>query len=75
MTIPRRDDSMTQDEDFITVAGAARLAGVSEITVRRWMDDPSTGVRKYKDGRGRVWADRNDIIRHNTPVAVPYANQ
>lgn len=61
---------MPQEDDFITVAGAARLAGVSEGTVRRWMDDPDVKVTKYRDGSGRVWADRNEIIQHITPVPV-----
>lgn len=61
---------MPQDDDFITVAGAARLAGVSTGTIRRWMEDPAIKVTKYKDGSGRVWVDRNQIIAHTTPVAV-----
>lgn len=61
---------MPQDDDFITVAGAARLAGVSPGTVRRWMDDPGVKVRKYKDGSGRVWADRREIVAHTTPSPV-----
>lgn len=61
---------MPQEDDFITVAGAARLAGVSEGTVRRWMDDPDVKVTKYRDGSGRVWVDRNEIIGHITPVPV-----
>lgn len=67
---------MPQEDDFITVAGASRLAGeirktkVSEGTIRRWMDDPAVKVTKYRDGSGRVWVDRNDIVRHCTPVPV-----
>jgi hypothetical protein len=68
--------SMPQEDDFITVAGAAALAGqirktrVSEGTIRRWMDDPSVKVQKYRDGSNRVWVDRNDIVRHCTPQPV-----
>jgi predicted site-specific integrase-resolvase len=61
---------MPQEDDFITVAGAARLAGVSQVTIRRWMDDPAVKVTKYRDGSGRVWADRKEIIQHITPVPV-----
>jgi hypothetical protein len=61
---------MPQDEDFITVAGAARLAKVSPGTVRRWMDDPDIRVRKYRDGSNRVWVDRKEIIAHITPQPV-----
>lgn len=61
---------MPQDDDFITVAGAARLARVSEGTVRRWLRDESIKVTKYTDGSGRVWVDRNEIIRHITPEPV-----
>jgi hypothetical protein len=61
---------MPQEDDFITVAGAARLARVSTATVRRWMKDPATKVTKYLDGSGRVWIDRNEIIAHTTPKPV-----
>lgn len=61
---------MPQDEDFITVAGAARLAQVSEGTVRRWLRDPGIKVTKYTDGSGRVWVDRREIIKHTTPEPV-----
>lgn len=68
---------MPKEDDFITVAGAARLAGeirrtpVSQGTIRRWMDDPAVKVQKYRDGSGRVWVDREDIIKHCTPQPVP----
>lgn len=68
---------MPQDEDFITVAGAAALAGqirggrVSQITIRRWLDNPDIDVKKYQDGSKRVWVDRNDIIAHLRPRPVP----
>lgn len=61
---------MPQEEDFITVAGAARLAGVSQGTVRRWLDDPRVPVTKYTDGSGRVWADRNEVLAHTRPRPV-----
>lgn len=61
---------MPQDEDFITVAGAARLAGVSEGTVRRWLRDPEVKVTKYTDGSRRVWVDRKQVIAHITPSPV-----
>ena len=47
------------EPDFIRVAGAARRAGVSQGTVRRWMDEKK--LRKYKDARGRVWVDGNAV--------------
>lgn len=50
---------MVQDEDFITVAGAARLAGVSDATVRRWIRQDR--LNKYTDGRGRTWLDRREV--------------
>lgn len=61
---------MPQDDDFITVAGAARLAGVSPGTVRRWLEDPDVKVTKYVDGSKRVWIDRKEIIAHITPQPV-----
>lgn len=65
---------MPQEDDFVTVAGAARLAGVSQVTIRRWMDDPDIKVTKYKDDRGRVYADRNEITARTKPVPVPEAS-
>lgn len=64
---------MPQDEDFITVAGAARLAGVSQGTVRRWLDDPKVKITKYTDGSRRVWVDRRQVIAHTTPQPSPSA--
>lgn len=58
------------DEYFIRPAGAARLAGVSEGTIRRWMDDPAVKVTKYRDGSGRVWVDSRQILAHIQPVPV-----
>lgn len=58
---------MPQDDDFISVAGAARLAGRKPGTIRRWLADPKIKITKYTDGSGRVWIDRNQIIAHTTP--------
>lgn len=52
---------MPKDEDFIRVAGAARLAGVAQGTVRRWITEGR--LTKYVDGRGRVWVDRNQVLK------------
>jgi predicted site-specific integrase-resolvase len=59
---------MPQEEDFIRVAGAARRAGVSQGTVRRWMDEGL--LTKYKDARGRVWVDGNQVDKLARPVPV-----
>lgn len=56
------------DKDFIRVAGAARRAGVSQGTVRRWMDDGL--LIKYKDERGRVWVDGNQVDKLCMPKPV-----
>lgn len=61
---------MPQEEDFITVAGAARLARVSEGTVRRWLSDPKIPITKYADGSRRVWIDRKQVIAYTTPSPV-----
>lgn len=52
---------MPQDDDFITVAGAARLARVSQGTIRRWLTEGK--ITKYVDGRKRVWVDRNQVLK------------
>ena len=52
---------MPKEEDLIRVAGAARLAGASEGTVRRWITEGR--LSKYVDGRRRVWVDRNEVLR------------
>jgi hypothetical protein len=59
---------MPQDEDFITVAGAARLARVSQGTIRRWLEDPAVKITKYVDGSKRVWVDRKQVLAHITPM-------
>lgn len=72
----QEEDSVPQEDDFITVAGAAELAGrlrgraVSQITIRRWLDDPDIKVTKYVEGSGRVWIDRKEIIAYTTPRPV-----
>lgn len=65
---------MPQEEDFIRPAGAARRAGVSQGTIRRWLDDPDVPVRKYQDAQKRVWIKVSELdafnVRRNTPVPV-----
>lgn len=59
---------MNQD-DMIRPAGAARLAGVSEATVRRWVREQR--LVKYEDGLGRLWISRSELVGLITPVPVP----
>lgn len=59
---------MPKDEDFITVAGAARLARCSQGTIRRWITEKK--LTKYVDGRKRVWVDRNQVLKMIAPVEV-----
>jgi predicted site-specific integrase-resolvase len=66
VNIPDKEDRM--EKDFIRVAGAATRAGVSQGTVRRWMDEGL--LTKYKDERGRVWVDGNQVDKLSTPKPV-----
>jgi predicted site-specific integrase-resolvase len=59
---------MPQEEDMIRPAGAARLAGVSEATVRRWVREKR--LVKYTDGLGRLWVDGAEVRKLVTPVPV-----
>ena len=61
---------MPNEDDFITVEGAARLAGVAPGTIRRWLADPDVPVTKYTTGSGRVWIDRNQVIAYRAPRPV-----
>jgi excisionase family DNA binding protein len=56
---------MPHEDDLIRVAGAARLAGVSQGTVRRWLAEGR--LRRYRDGRGRVWVSRTQVLELITP--------
>ena len=65
----REETTVTDlNEHFIRPGGAAVRAGVSVSTVQRWM---RTGrLRRYKDGRGRVWVDRREVDALNAPTPV-----
>lgn len=56
---------MPEEDDYITVAGAARLGRTSQATIRRWLREGK--LRKYKGADGRVWVDRNEVIARTTP--------
>lgn len=58
---------MTHQPDLITIAGAARRAGVSEATIRRWIREGK--LLKYKDTR-RSWVDGIAVDRLITPAPV-----
>lgn len=60
---------MPQEDNMIRPAGAAKLAGVSEHTVRRWVREQR--LNKYTDGLGRMWVDRREVLHLITPVAEP----
>lgn len=47
------------DEDFITIAGAARLLGKSPSTVRKMIRDRR--LTAYGDGE-RQWVDRRQVL-------------
>lgn len=59
---------MAYEPDLIRPAGAARRAGVSDATVRRWVREGK--LRKYVDGRGRTWVDGKQVDELNAPVPV-----
>lgn len=60
---------MTYQADLIRPEGAARRAGVSVPTIRRWIREGK--LRKYQDGRRRVWVDGNAVDRLSTPQPEP----
>lgn len=60
---------MAQERDLIRPAGAARRAGVSEATIRRWVREEK--LRKYVDGLGRTWVDGNQVDALVTPQPDP----
>lgn len=68
MTVTEKGGLMPQEDDFITVAGAARLTGKNDRTIRRWQRDGL--IKKYTDGTGGVWVDRNEVLRLVTPQPV-----
>lgn len=56
---------MPEEDDYISVAGAARLGRTSQQTIRRWFREGK--LRKYKGDDGRVWVDRAELLRLTTP--------
>lgn len=59
---------MTQEDHTIRPAEAARLAGVSEATVRRWVREGR--LNKYENGLGVMYVDRREVLHLITPVPV-----
>lgn len=57
---------MDEDQDYVTVAGAARRAGRSAPTVRRWLRDGK--LRRYRDGTGRIWIKGSELDALIKPV-------
>jgi excisionase family DNA binding protein len=59
---------MLNEEDAIRPAGAARLAGVTEATIRRWVREKR--LTKYEDGLGRMYIDRREVQELLAPRPV-----
>lgn len=57
---------MLKDDNAVRPSGAAELAGVSEATVRRWVREGR--LNRYDDGLGRMWLDRDEVLRLVRPV-------
>lgn len=55
-----------QDDHFIRPTAAAKRAGVSEATVRRWVREKR--LTKYEDGLGRIWVDGREVDKLLQPV-------
>ncbi|HEY7060488.1 MAG TPA: helix-turn-helix domain-containing protein [Chloroflexota bacterium] len=54
------------DEQFVSVAAAAKLLGVHTATIRRWVD--SGTLRAYRLGPRRLLLKREDLERLITPA-------
>jgi excisionase family DNA binding protein len=62
---------MVNQDNLIRPEGAARRAGVSTATIRRWIREGK--LRKYTDARKRVWVDGTQVDAMNTvrPAEAP----
>jgi len=61
------DASYTGEMTIIRVSEAARFLGVSDDTVRRWMDNGS--LTPVKDDAGRLAVDGLELARHARKLA------
>ena len=58
--------SIVLDEEYVSIAEAARLLGVHPTTIRRWMTEGS--LAGYRVGHRRILLKRADLSRLITPA-------
>lgn len=64
-------NNTTPQGEFLTVREAARRAGVTEPTVRRWFRDEHVPITRYRVGPRAVRVSENELTAFLAPRVAP----